>query len=245
VRVLAALIAAGAFVLAAGCGGDEGGGSNVSDATVFAAASLTEVFQELAPDATFNFAGSDELAFQIEEGARADVYAAASPKYPDELFKAGLVEEPRVFATNALVLIVPADDPAGIESVADLGESGVKLVVGAEGVPVGDYTRTVLENMGESEVLESVVSNEDDVKAVVAKVAQGEADAGFVYVTDVRPVEGRVQTIELPADAQAQVEYPIAVVSDAANPEAAQAFVGLVLSERGREALEAAGFGVP
>jgi molybdate transport system substrate-binding protein len=238
-------VAAVALLLCAGCGGDEGGGAAASDATVFAAASLTEVFQGLSPETRFNFAGSDELAFQIEEGARADVYAAASPRYPDELFEAGLIEEPRVFASNALVLIVPADNPAGIESVTDLGESDVKLVVGAEGVPVGDYTRTVLENMGESEVLESVVSNEDDVKAVVAKVAQGEADAGFVYVTDVRPVERQVQTIELPVDAQAQVEYPIAVVSDAANPEGARAFVDLVLSERGREALEAAGFGVP
>jgi molybdate transport system substrate-binding protein len=244
----AALATAFAVALAAGCGGDEGGAAadfDASGANVFAAASLTEVFQKLAPEATFNFAGSDELALQIAEGAPADVYAAASPKNPDQLFAEELVEGPRVFATNALVLIVPADNPAGIESVADLGEPGVKLVVGAEGVPVGDYTRTVLEGMGESDVLENVVSNEDDVKAVVAKVAQGEADAGFVYVTDVGPVEGEVQTIELPEDAQARVEYPIAVVSEAENPEAAQAFVDLVLSDEGREALEAAGFGVP
>ena len=242
----AALAAAFALVLAAGCGDDEGGGgSGASGATVFAAASLTEVFKELAPDATFNFAGSDELALQIAEGAPADVYAAASPKYPDQLFAEELVEEPRIFATKSLVLIVPADNPAGIESVADLGEPGVKLVVGAEGVPVGDYMRTVLVNIGESDVLENVVSNEDDVKAVVAKVAQGEADAGFVYVTDVGPVEGEVEAIELPEEAQARVEYPIAVVSEAENPEAAQAFVDLVLSDEGREALEAAGFGVP
>ncbi len=245
-RAVAAFVAALAVVLAVGCGGDDdGGGSDASGATVFAAASLTEVFEDLAPDAKFNFAGSDELALQIEEGAPADVYAAASPKYPDELFVAELVEEPQIFATNALVLIVPSDNPAGIESVADLAEPGVKLVIGAEGVPVGDYTRTVLENMGESDVLDNVVSNEDDVKAVVAKVAQGEADAGFVYVTDVGPVGEDVETIDLPEEAQAQVEYPIAVVSDAENSEAAQAFVDLVLSDRGREALEAAGFGVP
>jgi molybdate transport system substrate-binding protein len=245
-RAGGALAAAVALALAAGCGGDDGGGSSsAAGATVFAAASLTEVFEELAPDARFNFAGSDELALQIAEGAPADVYAAASPKYPDELFVEDLVEQPQVFATNSLVLIVPADDPAGIESVADLADQGVKLVVGAEGVPVGDYTRTVLENMGESDVLGSVVSNEDDVKAVVAKVAQGEADAGFVYVTDVGPVKGQVRTIALPEEAQARVEYPIAVVKDAPNPEAAQAFVELVLSDRGREALESAGFGVP
>jgi molybdate transport system substrate-binding protein len=242
----AAFATAVAVALAAGCGGNErSGGSDASEATVFAAASLTEVFQDLAPEARFNFAGSDELALQIAEGAPADVYAAASPKYPDRLFAEELVEEPQIFATNALVLIVPADNPAGIEGVADLGDQGVKVVVGAEGVPVGDYTRTVLQAMGESDVLENVVSNEDDVKAVVAKVAQGEADAGFVYVTDVGPVEGEVQTISLPKEAQARVEYPIAVVSEAENPEAAQAFVDLVLSDEGREALEAAGFGVP
>jgi molybdate transport system substrate-binding protein len=212
---------------------------------VFAAASLTEAFQNLAPDASFNFAGSDELALQIEEGAPADVYAAASPKYPNELFHAGLVEQPQIFATNELVLIVPVDNPAGIESVSDLDEPGVKLVVGAEGVPVGDYTRTVLESLGEDDVLANIVSNEDDVKGVVGKVAQGEADAGFVYVTDVGPVEDQVRAIELPADAQAQVEYPIAVVRDGPNPEAAQTFVDLVFSERGRQALRAAGFGVP
>lgn len=241
-----AFAAAVALAVAASCGSDDGSGEGAAaEATVFAAASLTEVFQDLAPEARFNFAGSDELALQIAEGAPADVYAAASPEYPEELFAEELVEEPQVFAANSLVLIVPADNPAGIESVADLAEPGVKLVVGAEGVPVGDYTRTVLENMGESGVLENVVSNEDDVKAVVGKVAQGEADAGFVYVTDVGPVEDQVETIELPEEAQAEVEYPIAVVTDAEKPEAAQAFVDLVLSDRGREVLESAGFGLP
>jgi molybdate transport system substrate-binding protein len=238
---LAALLIA----LGGGCGGEASGRSGASEATVFAAASLTEVFRELAPDARFNFAGSDELALQIEEGAPADVYAAASPTYPDELYEAGLVEEPRVFATNELVLIVPVDNPAGIQSVTDLAEPDVKLVVSAEGVPVGDYTRTVLRNLGHEDVVASVVSNEDDVKGVVGKVAEGEADAGFVYVTDVGPVQDQVQAIELPAEAQAQVEYPIAAVADAPNPEAARAFVDLVLSERGRDALRAAGFGIP
>lgn len=229
-----------ALVILAGCGGESG-----DSVTVYAASSLTEVFQELDPDARFNLAGSDELAAQIEEGAPADVYAAASPKYPDQLFEQGLIERPRIFATNRLVLIVPKGNPAGIASVSDLAGNGMKLVVGAEGVPVGDYTRTVLENMGETRVLASVVSNEDDVKGVVAKVAQGEADAGFVYVTDVKPVAEDVQAIELPENAQARVEYPIAVVRDARQPDAARAFVELVLGERGRQALRAAGFGLP
>jgi molybdate transport system substrate-binding protein len=239
----AALAAAGLLMAGAGCGGEPGGAD--AQPTVFAAASLTEVFQELAPEARFNFAGSDELAVQLGEGAPADVYAAASPSYPERLHRAGLIERPAVFATNALVLIVPADNPAEIESVADLAEPGVKLVLGAEGVPVGDYARTVLDNLDAQEVLRNVVSNEDDVKGVVGKVAEGEADAGFVYVTDVGPVGDEVVTIELPSEAQARVEYPIAVVTDAKNPEAARAFVELVLSERGQRALETAGFGVP
>lgn len=234
-------------LVAASCGGDDdgGGGSGLEGVTVFGAASLTEVFQELAPDVTFNFAGSDELATQIREGAPADVYAAASPRYPDELFEEGLIEEPQIFATNQLVLIVPADNPAGIESVEDLPKDGVKLVVGAAGVPIGDYTRTVLENMGMTDVLENVVSNEEDVKGVVGKITSGAADAGFVYVTDATAAGDDVEAIELPEDAQAVVEYPIAVVADSENTEAAQEFVDLILGEDGQEALVDAGFGPP
>jgi molybdate transport system substrate-binding protein len=236
----------GAALLAASCGGDdESSAGDLEGLTVFAAASLTEVFQEIAPDATFNFAGSDELATQIREGAPADVYAAASPKYPGELFDEGLVDEPRIFATNRLVLIVPPDNPAGIESVDDLRAEGVKLVIGAEGVPIGDYTRTVLENMGANDVLNNVVSNEEDVKGVVGKVTSGAADAGFVYVTDANAAGDDVQAIELPEDAQAVVEYPIAIVVASEDQEAAQEFVDLVLGEEGQEALAAAGFGPP
>jgi molybdate transport system substrate-binding protein len=237
-----------AVVLAlTGCGTGQGsqGGTSSEDAAVFAAASLAEVFPRVDPGATYNFAGSDELATQITEGAPADVFAAASPKYPEQLFKDGLVEKPRVFATNKLVLIVPKDNPAGIQSVDDLRQEGVKLVIGAEGVPIGDYTRTVLENMDATDVLDRVVSEEDDVKGVVGKVALGEADAGFVYATDVKPVEDKVAAIELPEAAQAVVEYEIAIVKAAKSPEAARAFVELVLGDKGRLALEQAGFGLP
>jgi molybdate transport system substrate-binding protein len=233
-------------LLAAGCG-NGGGGSGDADeqATVFAAASLTEVFPQINPDATYNFAGSDDLATQITEGAPADVYAAASTKYPDQLYADGQVDKPEVFATNRLVLIVPKDNPAGIQSLEDLRNPDVKLVIGAEGVPIGDYTRTVLENMGASAVLDQVVSEEDDVKGVVGKVSLGEADAGFVYVTDVKPVEDKVTAIELPGEAQAKVQYEIGVVEDAPHPDAAQAFVEQVLSEDGQAKLQAAGFGPP
>ena len=110
---------------AAGCGG----GSDDGRLTVFAASSLTEVFERLDPDARFNFAGSDELAAHLEEGAEADVYAAASPKHPERLFRTGPIERPRIFATNRLVLIVPRDNPAQIGSVRDLARLGTKLVV--------------------------------------------------------------------------------------------------------------------
>jgi len=235
-------------VLAAGCGssgGTSGTAASGDAPVVLAASSLTEVFQAIDPDAKFSFGGSDELASQIEEGAPADVYAAASPKYPTQLNEDGLVGEPQIFATNRLVIVVPSGNPAGIQSVADLAKPGVKVVVGAEGVPIGDYTRTVLETMGQNAVLDNVVSNEDDVKGVLAKVASGDADAGFVYVTDAKAAGGDVEAIELPDSAQAKVEYPIAIVTDAAHTEAAQQLVDLVMSDEGQQKLREAGFGPP
>jgi molybdate transport system substrate-binding protein len=234
-------LALGALVLALGaCGGDD-----EEPLTVFAAASLTEVFQELSPETRFNFAGSDELATQIREGAEADVYAAASPRYPDELYEAGLVGEPRVFATNRLVLVVPHENQAGIESLDDLDRDGVRLVVGAEGVPIGDYTRSVLEDAGRSALLARVVSNEEDAKGVVGKVALGEADAGFVYATDAQAAADDVRAIELPADVQADIRYPVAVVVGTDQTDQARSFVDQLLSARGRRLLRQAGFGIP
>ena len=230
-----------AVTLAAGCGEDRGG----EQLTVFAAASLTEVFQRLAPEARFNFAGSDELATQLREGARADVYAAASPRYPNELHDEGLLEAPRVFATNRLVIIVPAENPAGIVSLDDLGHDGVNLVIGAEGVPIGDYTRTVLEAAGRLEVLERVVSEEEDVKGVLGKVRLGEADAGFVYATDARAAGSAVRAIELPPSIQAEVRYPVAIVRSTERREEAEEFVQLLLSPRGQKLLKDAGFAPP
>jgi molybdate transport system substrate-binding protein len=241
-----ALLGLVVVLLAAGCANDgTGGGDAGAQATVFAAASLTEVFPQIDPDATYNFAGSNDLATQITEGAPADVFAAASTKYPDQLYADGLVDKPEVFATNRLVLIVPRDNPAGIQSVDDLRKPGVKLVIGAEGVPIGDYTRTVFENMGASNVLDQVVSEEDNVKGVVGKVSLGEADAGFVYATDVKPVEDKVTAIELPEEAQAEVQYEIAVVKAAPHHDAAHEFVEQVLSDDGQAMLQAAGFGPP
>ena len=227
--------------LVTACGGDD----TNKPLDVYAAASLAEVFPEIDPDARFSFAGSDELAMQIREGAPVDVYAAASSKYPQELYDENLVEEPVTFASNRLVLIVPRENPGGIESVEDVRQAGTKLVVAAEGVPVGDYTRTVLETLGLSEALDNVVSNEDDVKGVASKVALGEADAGFVYATDVTPVADRVRAIELPDDAQPPIEYQVAVVVGTDQEDAARAFVDMLGSQAGRHALTQAGFELP
>jgi molybdate transport system substrate-binding protein len=237
-RRLIPLVLAAAATLAA-CGGDDG------SLTVFAAASLREVLPRIDAHARYSFAGSDELAIQIREGAPADVYAAASPRDPDELAGEGLVERPVVFATNRLVLVVPGDNAAGIGAVADLGEEGVRLVIAAPGVPAGNYTRQVLETLGREDVLARVVSEEADVKGVVSKVALGEADAGFVYATDVAPIEDDVDVIELPEEAQPEVEYSVAVVRGSDREREARAFVERLLGEAGREVLREAGFGTP
>src|SRR5581483_3222426 len=136
-----------------------------------------------------------------------------------------LVEKPVTFASNRLVLIVPKSNPAGVSSVYDLGRKSVRLVVAAPAVPVGSYTRTVLRKLGLSAVLTKVVSQESDVKGVVGKVALGQADAGFVYVTDVKPVAGDVTAIRLPAWAQPRVRYEIAVVSSSPRKAAARAWI--------------------
>jgi molybdate transport system substrate-binding protein len=220
------------------CGGDD-----ERPLTVYAASSLTDVLEELEPDARYNFAGSDELATQIREGAQADVYAAASPRYPDELHAEGFVEAPRVFATNRLVLVVPQRNPRGVAAVEDLLEGDSKLVVAAEGVPVGDYTREVLERMGLSSILDRVVSEEENVRGVLAKVALGEADAGFVYATDAITADDEVMTVPIPASAQVDVRYPVAVVAETDQQDEAERFVELLFSPEGRQALERAGFG--
>ena len=211
---------------------------------VFAAASLTGVLPAINPNPKYSFAGSDQLAFQIQQGAGADVFAAASPKYPEQLFQQGLVEKPIPFATNTLVLIVPKSNPANIHSVLDLTKPGVKVVIGAASVPIGSYTLTVLKNLGISAaVLKNVVSMEQDVKGIVGKVVLGEADAGFVYVTDVRPVRGKVLAIALRESAQPHVVYEVAVVKAGKHRGAAYRFVTALIRPAAQHRLVAFGFG--
>jgi molybdate transport system substrate-binding protein len=210
--------------------------------TVYAAASLTNVFPQIDPSPQYSFAGSNMLAAQIQLGAPADVFASANTALPQQLFQKGLCTQPVVFTRNTLVLIVPKSNPAGIHSVYDLEKPGVKLDVAAAGVPVGSYTRQILKNMALTSVLNNVVSNETDVREVLAKVSLGEADAGFVYSTDAKTVPGQVTVLRMPAWAQPKVQYGICVVKASPNAAAAQAFVTKVLSKAGQAKLLAAGF---
>ena len=211
---------------------------------VLAAASLTEVLPRIVPDATYSFGSSSSLAEQIRRGAPHDVFLSASPRYTQELYADGLVRKPVAFATNSLVLIVPRENRARIRSVADLARRGrLRLVVAGPAVPIGLYTREVLKRMGLLRVLRKAVSLEPDVKGIVGKVALGEADAGFVYATDVAPVQGKVRAIPIPARAQPTVRYELAVAAQPLDLEAAQELVIAILGPDGRRALRAAGFG--
>jgi molybdate transport system substrate-binding protein len=215
-------------------------------ATVLAAASLTRVFPQIDPHAKYTFGGSGALETDIEQGAPADVFAAASPKQPAQLYAKGLVTKPVEFATNTLVLIVPNGNPAHISSVNDITKPGVKLVICNATVPCGDYARTAFKNLGiTSAAMKNVVSQTTDVTQTVADVALGQADAGFVYVTDAKAAGGRVTVVHLPAQAKPGTKDFIAVVKSGAHQAAARAFVASVLSAAGQAKLSADGFGRP
>ena len=227
--------------------------------TVFAAASLTDAFIEIAAkfesaspgvDITLNFAGSQALRTQIEEGAPADVFASANAEQMDALVTSGFITQgvPQVFLSNSLVIIVPKDNPAGVNSVEDLAKPGLKLVLAAEEVPVGKYSRDAFDLMDrkfgnnfKDKLLANVVSNEDNVRQVVAKVQLGEADAGVVYTSDAVAAP-ELPTIVIPARINVIAEYPIATLTESANPELANAFVDYVLSSDGQALLQKWGF---
>lgn len=214
--------------------------------TVFAAASLSKVFPEIDNSAKYTFGGSGALEVQIAQGAPADVFAAASPKQPAELYAKGLVEKPVEFATNTLVLIVPKGNPAHITSVSDITRPGVKLVICNATVPCGDYARDVFTNLGiATQAMKNVVSQTTDVTQTVAQVALGQADAGFVYITDADAAKGKVSVIRLPAKAKPDAKDYIAIVKAAKNQGAAASFVKTVLAPEGQAKLRAGDFGKP
>ena len=224
---------------------------------VFAAASLTEAFRDLGqmlearqPGLTvrFNFAGSQQLALQIEQGAPADVFASADQRWMDEMTqKGGVAGGAPIFARNRLVVIVPRTNPARINALPDLVRRGTKIVIAAEAVPVGRYSREALQKLASAKgypdnydrrVLANVVSQEENVKSVVSKIQLGEADAGFVYRSDVTPAAARyVRVIDIPDESNVVAEYPIAVLKSAPNPDAARQFVALVRSDSGQRVL--------
>jgi molybdate transport system substrate-binding protein len=211
--------------------------------TVYAAASLTNVFPAIAPHQKYSFGGSNALAAQIQQGAPADVFASANMTLPTQLFQQNLCSKPVVFTRNRLVIVVPRDNPAHIHNIYNLTKSGVTIDIAAKGVPVGTYTLQVLKNMNLSNaVLKNVVSQETDVREVLAKVALGEVDAGFVYSTDAKTVAQKVLVVKIPAWAQPKVQYGICVVSSSPHKSAARAFVKRVLSKAGQKKLHRFGF---
>ncbi|HKQ56877.1 MAG TPA: molybdate ABC transporter substrate-binding protein [Candidatus Eisenbacteria bacterium] len=228
---------------------------------VFAAASLADAFREIATaferehpglEVQLNLAGSQQLASQLANGAAADVFASADERWMSDVREKQLVDgEPRVFAHNRLVVILPRTNPARIGRLQDLTRRGIKLVVGADAVPVGRYSREMLQNLARLDgfdvdyarrVLANVVSEEENVKSVVGKVQLGEADAGIVYRSDVTPAIARyVRAIEIPEPANVLARYPIATLAGSRMPDDARAFVALVLSPSGQSVLQRRG----
>jgi molybdate transport system substrate-binding protein len=253
VLMLAAALLTALVVVGCGGGGSSSGSTEASSSSgggsliVLGASSLTEAvtkYGESFEGATVkpSFAGSDELAAQIQQGAKADVFASANTSYPEELFEEGLVEKPQVFCRNELVIAVP--EGSDIKSIADLTRPGTKIIVGDESVPVGSYTREVLARLPKAEeeaIMGNVVSEETEVASIIAKLEQGAADAGFVYVTDEKGSES-LEPVEIEAKLQPRVEYGVAVVKSSDDKPAAEEFVAGLIEGEGQEDLLEAGF---
>ncbi|MEK6575807.1 MAG: molybdate ABC transporter substrate-binding protein [Chloroflexota bacterium] len=262
-------VAALVFTCLAACGSSPTSNIQTQTLTVFAAASLLDAFTEIGksfetvpPGVTviFNFDGSQSLRTQIEQGAIADVVASAHQNEMDALITQSLIfEDPRsgaegannqsqTFITNQLIVILPPQNPANIQSLADLAHPGILLVLASEDVPVGAYSRETLEKLNtqfgadyKDKVLANVVSSEDNVKQIVAKVQLGEADAGIVYASDAVAAPD-LRTVAIPPDYNAVAEYPIAVLAAAPHPDLAAEFVAYVISAEGQSILKKWGF---
>lgn len=247
-RARTSIVAGAVALVLAGCGAAEPGSGVTGTVTVFAAASLTGSFDRIGRDfeaahpgstVVFNFAGSSALATQITEGAPADVFASAAPQNMTGVDSDGT---PVVFARNQLVVAVPAGNPEGVRSLADLTRPGLKVALCAEQVPCGSAARRALDVAG---VTLTPVTLETDVRGALAKVRLGEVDAALVYRTDTRAAASDVTTVEFPESARAINDYPIAVLAGAPNPAAARAFVAHVRSAGSQSVLTEAGFQTP
>jgi len=231
--------------------------------TVFAAASLKDLFEAMEEiyevdhptiDVVFNLGGSQQLAQQLVNGAPADLFASANQRQMQVAIDAGRVatESRRIFAGNRLIIVTPADNPAGIDGLAKLANPGLKLVLAAASVPAGEYSLTLLDKAAASPdfgpgfreaVLANVVSYEENVRSVLNKVVLGEADAGIVYSSDVTPDSAdQVLAIPIPPEFNVEAQYPVAVIVDSDQIDAAQAFVDLLLSAEGQALLANFGF---
>ena len=251
-RIRLAVVLLVAALLATGCGGNDdssgasSGAGSPTEIKVFAAASLTAAFNQLGErytaanggtKVTFNFAGSQALATQIQQGAPADVFASADVPNMDKV--KDLVDTPQNFAGNQLQIVVERGNPKGVKTLDDLASGDLKVVLAAPEVPAGKYAKQMLDQAG---VTVRPVSQEDNVKAVMTKVSLGEADAGIVYVTDVTAGGDKVEGVDIPKDQNVTATYPIAAVKASKNQQPAQAFVDLVRSPDGQRVLESFGF---
>jgi molybdate transport system substrate-binding protein len=248
IRCSTALLAM--VVLAAGCGaGASAVAPSGGELVVHAAASLTDAFSDIRqafnaehPDVpvTYNFAGSQRLAQQLTQGAPGDVFASADQRQMDVVADAGLLAgEPQPFIANVLQIAVEPGNPLDIRALVDLARPDVTVVLAAEEVPAGQYTKQALDGAG---VQVQPASLENDVRAVLQRVSLGEADAGIVYASDVASADGEVDGVAIPEDHNVPATYPIATLADAPNAEAAEAFVEFVLSDEGQAILVGHGF---
>jgi molybdate transport system substrate-binding protein len=254
----ALLLLAFGVLLFTGCSSDQQ--EAPQQLTVFAASSLSDAMDALADafeqshpgvEVLRHYASSSHLAAQLIEGASADVYASANEIQMGHVLEAGLTsEQPAIFATNRLAVIVPADNPAGIESPTDLANQGISLVLAAPDTPIRTYSDRVIALIGDTDfqaaVYANLVSEEANVRQVVAKIALGEADAGMVYTSDVTPdLTGKVMLVEIPAESNIIAAYPVVRLTAGENDSLAQAFIDFLLSPEGESILAAWGFGLP
>ena len=215
--------------------------------TVYAASSLKRAFQQITPSPSYSFGGSDVLAFQIESGAAADVFASAAPIYADKLVQKHLCGTPVVFATNTLTLVVPTANPKQLRSATDLAKGGLRLAIGGPNVPLGSYTRSLLGRLHLAAALRgNTVSTYTKASDVTATIALGSADAGFVYTTDWLANRSKLSRIDVAAAAQPPIRYVLCTVTrSGVDVAAASSFARQITSGRGRKILRDNGFGLP
>lgn len=248
-KVMKTLATAVAVTLACSALASCGTSEEDSTLTVFAAASLKKSFEEIGKQfeeetgtaVSFNFAGSSGLVEQMKSGAPAHVFASADEPTMETAIKAGLVQEPQIFATNTLTIAVPNGNPANITDLESLANPGVKVAVCAPAVPCGNATKQVLDLAG---VSLTPATEESKVTAVLTKVESGQVDAGLVYVTDASASD-KVELVDFPQAAEVVNRYPIAVTSKGEKDEGAEKFVEFVLAERAQQVLQSNGFGKP